>query len=382
MKNKVKVVHIITSLGCGGAEKVLYNLVTNSSSPQIEHVVISMKDNGVYGKLLIDKGIKVYSLNIQKTMPWKLLNVFSILRSIKPDVIQSWLYHADFLTILLYLSGYRNIVWNIRNNTLKWSISSKNTILLRRLCALFSFIPKKIICCAKVAMQEHIRIGYAKNKFIIIPNGYDLSLFKPNNEARCKLRLELNIAASDFVIGNVGRDDPAKDRSTLLHSVSLMKEKRNNIKLMLIGANINENNDSLLKLIKKYGLDDNIILLEQQKEINLYYNVMDMFVLSSQAEAFPNVLAEAMATGLPCVTTNAGDAEEIINDHELVVPIGDYEKLFLVANEVMSMSECERLEIGNKLFNRVLDKYSMQAMINSYQEIYIEVGGVLCQKNF
>jgi glycosyltransferase involved in cell wall biosynthesis len=110
---------------------------------------------------------------------------------------------------------------------------------------------------------------------------------------------------------------------------------------------------------------------------------MDLFILSSQAEAFPNVLAEAMATGLPCITTDAGDARNIVEDTELVVPIGDYVKLSSIADKIINLKDSERLQIGNKLLCRVRENYSIQAMVKSYEGAYINnVKGLKCQKNF
>lgn len=367
---KIKILHIITSLGSGGAERVLFNLATKSNSEIFEHIVVSIQDQGVYGEELVKLGVKVYTLKVSKFKPWLLLRIFSILKHESPNIIQSWLYHADFLTILIYAFGYRNIIWNIRNNTLKWSMSSKLTIIIRRLCAFFSFVPKRIICCANSAKSEHIKIGYRSEKFLVIGNGYDFTKYRSNTSDRDLLRKELGISEFDFVIGNIGRDDPVKGRDILIKSIALAKENGLIAKLMIIGKGINTSNLFLMELINQNNLAHDVILLEQQFDIQRYYNVMDLFILSSSAEAFPNVLSEAMATEVPCVTTDVGDAKEILGLEELVIDIGDFDGLSKKIISVFNMSLSQRNILGASLRRGIKTNYSMSAMIKSYEKCY------------
>lgn len=369
MRNKIKILHLISSLANGGAERTLYNLLLNSNKSKFEHIVVSLKDKGFYGDLFLEHGIKIYTLNVTKNKPWKIFKIRLILKIEQPNIIQSWLYHADFLTLYTFVLGYRNIVWNIRNNKLNWSTSSKITIILRKICARLSFAPSKIICCASSAMHEHVKIGYQFNKFQIIPNGYDVDIFKPIFNIKEKMRQKLNIDESIFIIGNVGRDDPSKDRITLLTAIAKVKKQGyNNFKLLIIGRNVN--NKSIMEILHKNNLINDVILMNEQYNINFYYNVMDLFVMSSKTEAFPNALVEAMATSIPCIVTKAGDAEKIINDSNLVVDIGDSNKLAELIINFLIMSKDKRIHVGQNLYKRVQSNYSIKSMVSSYEELY------------
>lgn len=119
---------------------------------------------------------------------------------------------------------------------------------------------------------------------------------------------------------------------------------------------------------------DQVILLDQQPNVNLYYNVIDLFVLSSRSEAFPNVLAEAMATGVPCITTDAGDAREIIGDDSLVVPVGSADLLSNLLIKLLTFSKSELSNLGDKARNRVINNYDITRMIDLYSNMYLSKG--------
>lgn len=370
---KTKVLHLITSLGSGGAERVLYNLVTNSDSSKFEHIVVSIKGYGVYSDLLQNSGVKTYNLDVKKIKPWRLLKFLVVCRRENPDIIQSWLYHADFLTIFAYICGFRNIIWNIRNTNLEWSKSSKLTILLRKICACFSFIPKKIVCCANAAKAEHIMVGYLKNKFELIPNGYNLTLFVPRDDVRKQIRNKLNIGDHELVIGNIGRFDPAKDHKTLLRAIKKLKDCDLSFKLLIIGRNINHNNNELMSLITEYKLNQIVILLDQQPDIHLYYNAFDLYLLSSRTEAFPNVVAEAMLCCKPCIVTDVGDAALIVGDTGIIVPIGSHEVMAEAVMEFLDLDKTKFLQLGFKARKRIEENFSLKNMVFSYEKLYLKI---------
>ena len=367
---KIKILHIITSLGSGGAEKVLFNLVTNSDVDKFKHVVISLIGLDFYGDRLRDFGIKVYPLHVSKNNLFAILKVFGILNQERPAVIQSWLYHADLVSVLARFLGYQNIIWNIRNNRLVWNKSSKLTILIRKICAWLSFIPVKIICCADAAKHEHVKVGYMNSKFKLINNGYDLSQYVFNNEIRIELRKELNIRCNEVVVGNVGRFDPAKDHLNLLNALGILKNRGKIFKVVLIGKNINSNNNELVGWVNHYQLQDVVILLDERRDVPNLYNIMDVFVLSSETEGFPNVVAEAMASELPCVVTDVGDAAKIVGDTGVVVPIKNANALADGIEQLLNLDAATLSEYGLKARQLVENNYSLPIMVKKYEKLY------------
>ena len=322
-----KVVHVITSLGDGGAEGALYRFC--STDTQSHHFVVSLLDGGKYAEYLESGGIPVYCLRMRKgNVLASFLNLWKILREIRPDLMQTWMYHADFIGgIVAYILRIK-VVWGIRHTNINDPHIKKSTKLIARLCAISSsFVPHRVVCCAEAARKAHIEFGYKKEKLVVVPNGYDLERFRPDPIGRSELRGLLGISDDEIVFGMVARFDPVKDHENLIRALKVARERGLCFKCLLIGRNVVRENTDLSKKIEDAQLEKSFILLGQRVDIPAVMSALDIHILSSKDEAFPNVIAEAMACGTPCITTDAGDASEIVGDTGWVVPIGDAESL-------------------------------------------------------
>ena len=174
----MKIVHIINGLGDGGAENTLFKICKYDIKNK--HIVISFKKYGKYFLLLKKLGIKVYCLDANFFSIYKFLFLIKLLRSIKPDIVQTWLVHADFIgSIAARLANIKNIVWNVRYSKIEIGKSKITTIVIIKILAKLSYIlPKLIIIVSKRAKRIYEFIGYDKKKLRFVPNGYDLSNFK------------------------------------------------------------------------------------------------------------------------------------------------------------------------------------------------------------
>lgn len=322
----MKILHIITELGDGGAEGVLYRLCRQDC--QNTHVVVSLMDAGKYGPLLADAGIRVVSIGMSRGR-FTLRGLWQLsrhIRAIRPDIVQTWMYHADLLGgILARLAGYRRVFWGIRHTRLVPGQSARATVWVARICAHLSrFVPERIICCAQAARQVHAAMGYDAIRMLVVPNGYDTARFSPDPEAGRKLRAELSMPDDAPVIGYVARFNPQKDHETLLAALALLKQQGQCPYCLLVGTGVDQNNTSLTERIAALGLSPFIYLLGRRNDIPAIMNAIDIHVMSSSfGEAFPNVLAEAMACGTPCVATDIGDAAAILGETGRIVPPGD-----------------------------------------------------------
>lgn len=365
------ITHIITGLGNGGAEGVLHRLCLNDKKNN--HIVISLTDNGFYGQSLINNNVDVYLINLRfrNAIP-KIYYLFSVLHKIKPDVIQTWMYHADlFGGLISRLSGFKNIFWNIRHTNLSIGESKISTIIIFKISSLLSFIiPKQIICCADESLDVHHKNGYDFSKMRVIPNGYDTSLYMPNKLIRNKTKSDLKIGKNYVVLGMIGRFHPQKNHLGLLKALSIIKSSFDEFKFILVGRNLNSSNLKLNNEIKKHNLESNILMLDQRSDIPAIMNALDINVLSSSSgEGFPNVLPEAMSCTVPCVTTDVGDASKIVGSSGWVVPPNDSAAMAKAILDAINefKNDTESWELRKKSCReRIIDNYSLDKMIKNY----------------
>lgn len=375
----MKVLHIITGLKQGGAESVLFRLVTYKT-PKVVHRVVSMMDLGTYGERLRNAGITVDTLDMpQGKLTFKgVVKLWKMIREIKPDIVQTWMYHADLIGgLVARLAGCKNVFWGIVNFNLHPNVTGISTRFTAKACALLSnCIPQRIITCSVGAIQSHQAIGYSKNKFVTIPLGYDLQEFWPNKIAGENLRYSWSIGKNDVVIGCVARWDPQKDHHNLLQAFALIKEKWPMVRCVLAGPGMFYNNKDLTRLIfETNGDDNNISAVGLVDDIPAAMCAFDLHILSSLGEAFPNVVAEAMACETPCIVTDVGDAAFIVGETGWVVPPGNTKKLSMVINEALSaMKESvEWEERKADCRSRIIEKFSISRMADSYTQAWESV---------
>lgn len=371
-----KVLHIISNLGDGGAESALYRLSTSDSTHQ--HYVISMMDLGKYGGPLKQKGVQVFTLGMQKgrisasgiTRLWRLC------RRIKPDVVQTWMYHADLVGgVVARAAGIRKIVWGIHHSNLSVGTVKRSTILVAKASALLSSrIPTQIVSCSNRGVEVHKDLGYSASKFRVVPNGYDLSNFSPQQSKSTVLREELGLPLLLPIIGMVARYDPQKDHKNLLRALALLQKTNPDFICILVGQGIDANNHELVNLINLHNLTNNVILLGPRSDIPTIMTMLDIHVLSSLGEAFPNVLAEAMGCATPCVTTDVGDASYIVGDTGWVVPAGNSHELAHAIKEALEEFEHSKTwqQRQHRARERVFQNFDLEIMISGYSRVWHE----------
>jgi len=372
----MKIFNIITGLNNGGAEAILYRLCVHDIS--YKHTVISLMDEGKYGSLLKEAGVAVYCLNMPagRVTLSGLYKLFKLIRKFKPNVVQTWMHHADLIGgVIARLAGIKNVFWNIRSTPLEVKRSKYSTILIIKLCAQLSkIIPKGIVCCAKKALEVHGSIGFETSKMTVIANGYDLSKLCviPNSQAQLKKEL------GDIfpLIGMVGRFDPQKEHFDLLDAFTIIKKKGTPHKLVLVGCEINTSNITLIDKIELLGLKDEVLLLDERTDITVIMNSLDLHVLSSSfGEGFPNVLAEAMACSTPCVTTDVGDAAFIVGDTGWVVPPKNPQALADAILIALNEKKADPIKWARRKADcrkRIIDNFSIQNMVKKYHYVWLE----------
>jgi len=371
-REALHVVHIITGLGQGGAETVLHRLVT-APGQTTRHTVISMGGEGVFGPMLRDAGISVVTLDMPAgRLTWRgLRRLYDTLKSLAPDVVQTWMYHADLVGgVISRLAGIRAVSWGIRNSGANLEKSSRLTNAIAWVCARLSrFVPAGIVACAQDAAARHEARGYPSNRMVVIPNGYDLARWTASKEVRARIRRDWNIGDDAPLVGSVARWNPLKDHANLLQGFAVCLRAFPNARCVLIGQGLSSDNAALMALLDRWQLRDKVLLLGRRDDVPDVMSALDVHVLSSCAEGFPNVVAEAMAAGVPCVVTDVGDAARIVGDFGWIVPPQNAEALGkamqLALQELGTPAMQERLHQGT---DRVQRLYSLQTMVLSYAQ--------------
>lgn len=373
----MKVLHIITSLNDGGAEALLYRMCKYDKSNS--HIVISLMGRQKYGLMLNKVGVDVYTLNFLngRVSIAGFHKLYQLIKQIKPDVIQTWLDHADLIGgIVGRLAGVKNIFWGVHHIELIKGESKPLTILVSKINSFLShFIPHKIIYCAEESRKAQEKIGYKKSKGVVVLNGYDVEGFTQDYLLEKKLRNELSISEDTFLIGHVGRYDPQKDVGNLIEALALLHKGQFKFSAVIIGTDLDTNNQDLVSMVDKNGLNEFVHLLGRRNDINGVMNGIDLFVLSSLSEAFPNVLNEAMLCGTPCVTTDVGDAADIVSDTGWVVPSRDSK---LLADAISQASKEKQLnntcwlDKKDACRQRVINNFSLEKMVKNYQKVWAD----------
>lgn len=369
------VVHVITGLNEGGAEGVLYRLCQHET--QYEHVVISLTDMGKYGPMLQAQGLRVECLGLPrgKVTLGAVWHFWRLLLELQPHVVQTWMYHADLLGgVVARLAGVSHVVWGIRHSTLEVGHTSRSTRAVAKLCALLSgWVPSRIVVCAQRAMQVHAHLGYDHGRMVYVPNGYDLHRFTPNSECRNAFRAELGVTDDRALLGMVGRHDPQKDHANLIHALALIKGQGLRFVCVLVGTGMDAQNVGLNALIELHGLVDRVRLMGRRDDVPAIMNALDFHLLSSSSEGFPNVLAEAMACGTPCITTDVGDAAEIVGETGWVVPPKNPQRLaeaIALAMRENVNNTAAAVQRGQACRDRIQNNFDIQTMVKNYQQVW------------
>ena len=334
----IRVCHLITGLDVGGAENTLVRMCRALADQGYHQLVITMIPGGQLAGDLKRAGITVHSLDMRRGWPSlsSSLRLVRELRRFRPDVLQTWMYHADLLgTIVRPFISRARLVWNLRCSdmrgdrrwSLKWLVSS---------LAMLSGIPHAIIVNSRSGWADHVRAGYRQSRCVLISNGVDTDRFRPLPEERAALRAALGVPLEATVIGQIARVHPMKDHTTFLAAAGQFFATHPNAHFVLVGPGCEPGSEPLATMIHEQRLDSHITLLGSRSDLPRIYPALDLVSLSSAfGEGTPNVLLEALACGVPCVATDVGDCRSVIGPCGLVVPPRDPSALAKAWDEVL-----------------------------------------------
>lgn len=374
MNDSTKVVHIIIGLEKGGAEMMLRQLVIKNSMGESKfcHTVISLTDIGFHGAVLHKQGVEVHALNMRGSMGviGCFFRLVSLLKKIQPKFVQTWMVHSDFLGgLAARFAGVPHVIWGVR--TTDYRVESCSTRALRWLCTRLSFfVPDKIVCVAQASLQASAQAGYDATKLMVIRNGLDVAALRQHVGAGTAVRQQLELDAAHVVVGCLGRYNPAKDHANFVRAAGRVAALFPECRFLMVGRDLQVSNRELMAQIEATGFADRFVLLGERSDPAVCLDAMDVFALSSCTEGFPNVLGEAMAMGVPCVTTNVGDAAVLLGDAGFVVPPRDAVALADAMARMLALPKAEQQALGRKGQVRVQSQFSMDAAAQRFNHLY------------
>ncbi|MGP8320273.1 MAG: glycosyltransferase family 4 protein [Methanosarcinaceae archaeon] len=372
-----EIFHIITTLSSGGAEGMLYKLISHSSKNAFfKHSVVSLTGMGIYGMRLRDLGIPVYCLDM---LPGILgfggiAKLYRLLKKQRPQILHTWLYHSDLIGLIIgRLTSVPKILWNLRCSNVDFKYYAKTTRLIFAMLSRLSRFPDAVVINSEAGKLFHIKSGYNPQKWEVIPNGFDTERYKPNREIRAGFRKSLGLGESAYIVGIVARYDPIKDYLNFFEAAGTLSVAFPNVYFVIAGRGINKENDNLNKMILKNGLNKNAFLLGERDDLPEIIPAFDIGTLSSFSEGFPNVLGEYMSCGVPCVSTNVGDSSNIIHNTGIIVPPNNPEALAKAWLELLSITPEKRAKLGEKARKRIVEKFSISKVMEQYEKLYFEI---------
>ena len=369
----IKIVHLITELNTGGAEQMLCKLVTHMDRKAFRPLVVSMADRGPVGEKLASEGVPVLELGMRlgRPAPAGLLKLCRLLRKYDPDVLQTWLYHADLLGLLAgKVSAVKRIVWGIRCSDMDLRNYSPLTALTVWSNARLSCFPDAILVNSEEGKQVHEKRGYSARRMRVIPNGFDIERFRPDETAREWLLAELGLTHQAKLIGFVARFDPMKDHKTFFRAASALAAKEDSVHFILAGDGMVVSNAQVSVLVKPKLLDK-VHLLGRREDIPRLLAAMDIATsASAYGEGFSNAVGEAMACGVPCAVTDVGDAGWIVGDTGMAVPPGSPELLADAWKRLLDMDLEQRKRLGERARARVAENFEINKVVRRFEDFY------------
>jgi glycosyltransferase involved in cell wall biosynthesis len=381
----MRVMHVITGLSTGGAETMLLKLLS-AASQRMEHVVVSLGDEGTIGPRIAALGVPVHCLGLKRNAPnpFRALSILPLAQRIAPQLIQGWMYHGNLMASLAAVAlrktaprnvlGQKPVLWNIRQTVYDLRRERWLTAKLIRQGARLSSGPAAIIYNSQTSASQHEELGYRAEKRVIIPNGFDCQVLRPDEAARKAVRAELGITDDTVLVGLVARYHPMKDHVGFLKAAALVVQSHPQTRFVLVGAGVSSTQPELAEGIQQNELGDRVILLRERSDIPRLNNAFDIGCSASAwGEGFSNSIGEAMACGVPCAVTNVGDSAYIVADIGFVAPPHAPEALAEAIGRLIEIGQPGRQQIGAKARKRIETEFSLSAIVEKYENLYLAI---------
>ena len=364
----IRLLHVINTLDVGGAERMLVKLVAVLDPAVYHNTIVTLTGDGHLNAAARDAGATVHELGMAgaRNFPRAAWRLRRIVGTLQPDIVQSWLYQADLLATLAAGAAARaRLVWTIRCTDMALERYRRSTAMVLWLLARLSHRPDLILANSRAGLDWHRAYGYRPRAEGVIPNGFDLTRFRPDPAAGKAVRAELGIPKDALVVGTVARVDPMKDYGTFLDAVAQLAETVPGLHVVAIGK------DTESLAVPSAALGGRLHRLGIRHDVERLLPALDVFCLASAfGEGFPNVLGEAMACGLPSVVTEVGDAAAVLGDCGRTVAPGNPGALAAAILGLLRLDAAARAAIGTAATARIAQHYEIGQVVQQFAATY------------
>jgi glycosyltransferase involved in cell wall biosynthesis len=358
------VLHVIPSLGIGGAENMLALLVTAKRSRPIAHVVVDFFGGGDPANAIRGAGVPIHQLGLKHAVdaPMALLRMVRLVRQIRPAAIQSWLYYADLMSLwALELSGCRSttrLYWGVRCSSIDQSQYSASLRWTIAACAKRANRPDAVVANSFAGRAAHRSLGYSPRAFPVIPNGVDLDRFRPDAASRVRIRNQLGVPEAKPLVIHVARVDPMKGHDVLLAVARTLPD----IAFLSVGPGT-----------QSLDAPSNVTKLGSRSDVPALYAAADLALSTSAfGEGFSNAIVEAMAAGVPVVATDVGDAKRIIGGTGEIVPSRNAPAMAAAIGRLVFEPEAQRRQRTIASRQRIETHYSLDRAVAAFDALHLD----------
>lgn len=372
-----RIVHIINSFEYGGAEAMLCDLLLRTDRSRFEPSVVALIDDLTVAGPIRRADIPLVTMGMKPGVPDPrgLARLAQHLRRLRPHVIHTWMDHSNLIGgLAARMAGRTNVVWGVHHSDHVPGVAKRTTLMTVSACAMLSRrLASRIVCCSEHSRVLYARRGFAFEKLMVIPNGFDTARFRPDAAARRAVRSELGMDETTPLVGLVARFDPCKDHATFLSAAAALCKVRPDVRYVLCGNKVDRSNAELTNLVNELGLERHVHLLGPRGDVPRVLAAIDVLASSSISEAFPLAVGEAMSCGVPCVVTNVGDSALIVGPTGQVVPPRDPQALADGLRSVLSMPGERRAELCSDARKRIVERFDLAAVTRRYEDVYAEL---------
>ena len=376
MAESLTLMHVISGLHVGGAEQMLYRLVKHHSQLGNKCAVVSLGSRGDFGERITRSGVELHTLGMRRGQTPSLAHLRhlqKIVRTLGPSIIQGWMYHGNLAASFSIISRPRSIpvVWNIRQSLGPSSEESRRTRRVITAGKILSRLPSGIIYNSRQSLDQHTQLGYQNSNSLFIPNGFQAEELKKSQTKRSLLRAKYGIGFNTRVIVHIGRLHLKKDHKTFLKAFAKVLQCRPHVRLLMAGRGVSVETAMFREAMQSASFKKAAVLLGENNDVNGVLSASDIFVSSSSwGEGFSNVLGEAMAHGLACISTNVGEASAMLYESGEICAPSDAEALADSMVRMIDESNDQLVRRGERARATIERKYSIKSISQEYLNIY------------